>query len=434
MFAFYIIMCYTVFIQQHMERRRFMNTNPLIFHIDVNSAYLSWTAVHELELGRTEDIRLVPSAIGGNREIRHGVILAKSPSAKACGIRTGEPVVTALKKCPSLQLFPPDFELYDKNSRAFLSILRTYSPHVEPFSIDEAFMDMSGTELLYGSSLNAAKQIRDQIFSELGFTVNIGIAENRLLAKMASDFEKPGKIHTLFPPEIRTKMWPLPVTDLFMVGRSAAETLHALGIHTIGELASSNPATLRAHLKKQGEILWKYANGQDDGLFDRDTKDREIGNSTTLPDDIDSSDAAKKILLALCETVCTRLRHQNLRAACVSVQITDCNFVRRSHQKALPVLTNITGELYSAVCALFDELWNGTPIRLLGVQTSKTASESYRQFSLFDSGKAEKLEKLDSCVDEIRKKFGDDSIKRASFLNGQTRHMIGKQTGAKKHD
>lgn len=403
-----------------------MSKSPLIFHIDVNSAYLSWTAVHLLQNGAEEDLRLIPSAVGGNREKRHGIILAKSPLAKSCGIRTGEPVASALKKCPELTLVPPNFELYDKNSRAFIEILKRYSPHVEQFSIDEAFMDMTGTELLYGSPTEAAESVRSAIQNELEFTVNIGISTNRLLAKMASDFEKPNKIHTLFPSEIEKKMWPLEIGELYMVGRSAKTVLRNLGIHTIGDLAKSNPDTIKAHLKKHGETLYRYANGIDDGqLFNHEAKDKEIGNSTTIPYDVESADTAKNILLSLCETVCTRLRHDSLRASCVSVKITDCNFISRTHQRVLPVTTNVTAELFSVVSDLFDEMWDKTPIRLLGVQTSKITGESYRQYNLFDSEKFDKLEKLDSCVDEIRRKFGEDSIKRASFLNNDTYHMIG---------
>lgn len=403
-----------------------MEKSPLIFHIDVNSAYLSWTAVRNLKNGASTDLRLIASAVGGNREKRHGIILAKSPIAKSYGIQTGEPVASALKKCPGLTLVSPDFELYDKNSRAFIEILNRYSPSVEQFSIDEAFMDMTGTNLLFGGPEKAADSIRQTIYEELGFTVNIGISTNKLLAKMASDFEKPDKIHTLFPDEIERKMWPLDIGELYMVGRSAQNTLKNLGIHTIGDLAKSNPATIKAHLKKHGETIYQYANGIDDGqLFSHETKDKEIGNSTTIPYDVESADTAKNILLSLCETVCTRLRHDSLRAACVSVRITDWNFVSRTHQRILPVTSNVTAELFSVVSALFDEMWDGTPIRLLGVQTSKLTGDTYRQYNLFDSEKFEKQEKLDSCVDEIRRKFGEDSIKRASFLNNKTYHMIG---------
>ncbi|MCD2491267.1 DNA polymerase IV [Lacrimispora sp. NSJ-141] len=400
---------------------------PLYFHIDVNSAYLSWTAVRELKNGNAQDLRLIASAIGGDQEKRHGIILAKSPLARACGIRTGEPVASAVKKCPNLKLVPPDFELYDTNSRAFLDILKRYSPLVEPFSIDEAFMDMTGTGLLYDSPVSAAESIRQTIKEELGFTVNIGISENRLLAKMASDFEKPDKVHTLFPEEIAEKMWPLDIRELYMVGRSAEATLRKLGIHTIGDLAASNPATIKAHLKKHGETLFRYAHGLDDGqMLSPASKDKEVGNSTTLPHDVESADEAKNILLSLCETVCTRLRHDGLRASCVSVRITDCEFVSHTHQRILPVTTNVTGEVFSVVTSLFSEMWDGTPIRLLGVQASHITEASYRQYNLFDSGKIDKMEKLDSAIDEIRKKFGEDSIRRASFLNSETNHMTGR--------
>ncbi|MCI8275485.1 MAG: DNA polymerase IV [Lachnospiraceae bacterium] len=403
-----------------------MSQKPLIFHIDVNSAYLSWTAVNELKKGREEDLRLTASAIGGNREKRHGIILAKSSIAKSYGVQTGEPVAAALKKCPGLSLFPPDFELYDQNSRAFIEILGRYSPLVEQFSIDEAFMDMTGTELLFGPPLKAAASIQHSISEELGFTVNIGISENRFLAKMASDFEKPNKIHTLFPKEVPEKMWPLDIRELFMVGHSAENTLRSLGIHTIGDLAKCNPATIKAHLKKHGELLHRYACGEDDGAFlSHEAKEKGVGNSTTLPYDVDSADVARNVLLSLCETVCTRLRHENLKASLVSVRITDWNFVNHTHQRILPVLTNITGEIFTAAAALFDEMWDGTPIRLLGIQTGRLSGKSYRQYHLFDTEKFDKLEKLDSCVDEIRQKFGEDSIKRASFLNSDTYRLVG---------
>ncbi len=397
-----------------------MGQRPLIFHIDVNSAYLSWTAVKLLRSGGTEDPRLIPSAIGGDRKKRHGVILAKSPAAKACGVHTGEPVASALKKCPELKLFAPDFELYDRCSRAFIQILERYSPQVEQFSVDEAFMDMTGTELLYPDPLKTADEIRRVICDELGFTVNVGVSVNRLLAKMASDFEKPDKTHTLFPEEIPAKMWPLDISELYMAGRSAVSVLRGLGIHTIGDLAAASPSTIRAHLKKHGDLLWHYAHGEEgQGAISRVPKDKEIGNSTTISYDVESADTAKNILLALCEMVCARLRREGLKTSCVSVRITDCNFTSRTHQRVLPVLTNVTGEIFSCACSLFDELWDGAPIRLLGVQTSRLASGSYRQYSLFDSGKAEKLEKLDSCIDSIRERYGSDSVMRASFLGDE---------------
>ena len=216
----------------------------LIFHVDVNSAFLSWEAARRAAAGEA-DLRLIPSAIGGDRDKRTGIILAKSIPAKAFGVTTGEPVGMALRKCPQLVLAPPDFRLYSKNSKAFIAVCRRYAPVVEQVSIDECFLDMTGTGLLYPDPVAIAHIIKDTIFSELGFTVNVGIAPNKLLAKMASDFEKPDKVHTLFAHEIPQKLWPLPVGSLFSVGRSTAEKLTAASIRTIGDLAQADLAYIQ---------------------------------------------------------------------------------------------------------------------------------------------------------------------------------------------
>ena len=281
----------------------------IIFHIDVNSAYLSWEAVRRLKNGSDVDLRLIPSAVGGDREKRHGIILAKSPAAKSFGIYTSEPIVSALKKCPQLKLVSPDFTLYQDNSRKFMEILKRYAPVVEQYSIDEAFADMTGTTQLYGSYWKAAETIKNVIFDELGFTVNIGISTNKLLAKMASDFEKPNKIHTLFPEEISKKMWPLPVGNLFLVGESAKKRLNSLGIFTIGDLANADPNYVRQHLKKHGEVIYQYANGNGETeLVCSESDNKGYSNEITLSNDVQDAETAKLVLLSLCETVCSRLR------------------------------------------------------------------------------------------------------------------------------
>ena len=210
----------------------------VIYHIDVNSAFLSWEAVYRLyHLGAQRDLRDEVAAVGGDMAMRHGIILAKSIPAKKYGIKTGESIVEARQNCPTLKLVPPNYHLYDQCSKAFMEILRRYSPDVEQYSVDEAFVDMTGTESLWGDPVLTADRIREQIRDELGFTVNIGISENKLLAKMASDFKKPDQVHTLWKEEIPDKMWPLPVSDLFFVGRATAKKLFSLGIKTIGDLA-----------------------------------------------------------------------------------------------------------------------------------------------------------------------------------------------------
>lgn len=394
----------------------------VIFHIDVNSAFLSWEAVHRIrDLGAEEDLREMDSAVGGDISKRHGIILAKSSSAKKYGIRTGEPITDALKKCPHLVLVPPNRPLYQQCSQAFMEILRQYSPVVEQYSIDEAFVDMTGMELLFGSPLEAAHQIKNQIHQELGFTVNIGVATNKLLAKMASDFQKPDKVHTLFPEEIEAKMWPLPVEELFFVGHSTAKKLHTLGIKTIGQLAKSDRELLKSHLKKHGEVVWDFANGRDvSEVTTKSAENKGYGNSTTISFDVTDSDTAKKILLGLAETVSSRLREHGAKMEVVSVQIRYSDLTRNSHQCVLENGTNVTDEIYRTSCRLFDELWDGTPIRLLGIQTSRISEQGgYRQLTLFEEeSDHEKLEKLDQAMDQIRTRFGQNAVMRASFMKG----------------
>lgn len=409
---------------------------PIIFHIDVNSAFLSWEATYRIkELGDTEDLRLIPSAVGGSEESRHGIVLAKSESAKKYGVTTGEPLVDARRKCPGLKTVPANFPIYVKYSNSMMKILEDYSPDIEQYSIDESFIDMTGTEKLFGTPIQAAHTIKDRIYNELGFTVNVGISTNKLLAKMASDFKKPNLVHTLFPEEVPTKMWPLPVSELFFVGRQTAKRLHALGIFTIGDLANTDKKIICDNLKGHGEVIWEFANGIGDSMEDVASKSRKpankgYSNETTLAFDVTDAALAKEILLSLTETVATRVRAEKAYISVVSVYFVDNEFKHSSRQITLDSATNVTNEIYHHVCQLFDQLWNGNPIRLLGVQTSKATNEAHRQYSLFETQNVEKLSKLDSAIDKIRNKYGEDSVMRASFVktedgeNGPT-HMTG---------
>lgn len=395
-----------------------MEPERVIFHIDVNSAFLSWESVYRMkELGEKLDLRTIPAAIGGDEKKRHGIILAKSIPAKKFGVRTGESIMEAKRKCPELILVPSNYELYKKNSQAFMEILREYSPDVEQYSIDEAFVDMTGMQALFGEPIKAAHTIKDRIREELGFTVNVGISRNKYLAKMASDFEKPDKVHTLFPEEIREKMWPLPVGDLLFVGKSTVKKLETMGIYTIGELAHTDRELLKTALKKQGESIWNFANGIDFSPVQTEPeRNKGYGNSTTISFDVTDEQAARTVLLALSESVGSRLRKDQVKIQVVSVNIKDNQLKKMSHQKVLPAATDITNEIYQAACELFEELWDGRPIRLLGIQTSHTKEEEARQLSLFDDGSHEKWEQMDLAVDAIRKKYGRDAVKRASFL------------------
>ena len=412
--------------------------NKVIFHIDVNSAFLSWEAVYRLyHLGGKVDLRDEVAAVGGDMAMRHGIILAKSIPAKkyniktgesiVYNIKTGESIVEALQKCPQLKLVPPNYSLYERCSAAFMEILRQYSPDVEQYSVDEAFVDMTGTESLWGEPVTAANRIRNQIKEELGFTVNVGVSENKLLAKMASDFQKPDRIHTLWKHEIEMKMWPLPVTDLFFVGRATAKKLFHMGIHTIGELAQSDAIMLKSHLKKHGEVIWAFANGMDVSVVQSEAPaNKGYGNSTTIAFDVTDASTAKLVLLALAETVGTRLRAAGVRAEVIAVGIKTFDLQYASHQMTLNNATNITIEIHRCACQLFDSLWNGKVIRHLGIHTSRIKDHmDMRQLDMFDTTDYEKLEHMDATVDKIRMRYGRDSLKRAVFVGSRIDHMSG---------
>ncbi len=395
----------------------------LIFHVDVNSAFLSWEAARRVAAGEV-DIRLIPSAIGGDREKRTGVILAKSIPAKKFGVKTGEPVGMALRKCPDLYLARPDFKLYEKNSRAFMDICRQYAPVVEKYSIDECFLDMSGTSLIYPDPVAIAHEIKDKIREELGFTVNVGISSNKLLAKMASDFEKPDKVHTLFTEEVPEKMWPMPVGELFSVGKATAERLATANIRTIGELADMGKERLCILLgNKMGLMLHNYANGIDDSpVLAEPEEAKGYSNSTTLETDVTDFEQAKVILLALADSVSARMRADGAKAYCISVTARSNTFKTRSHQRKLDEATDITTEIYEIAKQLFDELWDGkTPLRLLGLAATDITREEYVQQSLFFDEKKDKARKIDKAVDSIRGRFGTNIISRGSAYGSSLR-------------
>jgi len=390
----------------------------LIFHVDVNSAFLSWEAAKRVR-NKEADLRLIPSAIGGDQESRRGVILAKSIPAKKYGVKTGEPIASALRKCPSLYLAKPDFRLYHDSSLAFVAICKKYAPTVEQFSIDECFLDMSGTSRLYPDPIAIAHRIKDEIRDTLGFTVNIGIASNKLLAKMASDFEKPDRVHTLFSHELEEKFYPLPVRDLFTVGQATAQKLTAAGILTIGELARADRARLYSMFgNKLSEHLWRYANALDDSPVLSEAEDAKgYSNSTTLAEDIVTAEEAYRVLLSLSDSVASRMRRDNCRAYCISVTIRGNDFKDRSHQKKLLTPTDVTSEIFECVKKLFSELWDRrTPLRLLGVALSDLAEGGDVQISMFDEEKNTREKELDRLIDDIRERFGSDTILRGSTM------------------
>lgn len=368
----------------------------------------------------------MPSIIGGDMTKRHGVVLAKSTPAKVYGIKTGEPVTDAYKKCPHLKNYPPDHRKYKEYSDRLMKLLSEYSPEIVQYSIDECFLRyVPGTDCeaqaLRAQAVADAFKIKDRICRELLFTVNIGISENKLLAKMASDFEKPDKVHTLFPEEIQKKMWPLPVSELFMVGRATAEKLRLLGIKTIGDLAKTDVGILTAHLKSHGKTIWEFANGIEGTPIDgrAHTENKGIGNMTTLSQDLSDKTEIFEVLRELAEKVAGRLRASGQQAGLVCVEIKYADFTKATHQMQLLSPTNVSDTIYRAACRLFEEVWKGYPVRLLGIRTSKLSKTGQQQMNLFDMAKSEKMQKLDKALDEIRERYGTSAVVRGSKMQVQ---------------
>lgn len=399
----------------------------LIFHIDVNSAYLSWEATYRLQKGEPLDLRTVPSVIGGDEASRHGIVLTKSIPAKKFNIQTGETLYNARIKCPDLIIVPPRYWLYMMCSSAMHKILLEYTPTIQKFSVDESFLDFSNMENLYPDYMELANTIKDRIKKELGFTVNIGISNNKLLAKVASDFKKPDRIHTLFPEEIKEKMWPLQVENLFMVGRATAPKLHKLNINTIGDLANYDVEILKNKLKSQGQLIWNYANGIDYSEVRKSSyiEMKGIGNSTTIAFDAEDKETAHKVLLSLCETVGMRLRGSYNCCTVVSISIRGSDMLYYSRQKKLAVATDSTRKIYETVCYLFDNVWKGNPIRHLGVHITDFCGNDFYQSSLLDTFNYEKDRRFNIAVDNIRLKFGPQSVIKSCFLHSGLQPMCG---------
>lgn len=396
-----------------------MNNNRLIFHIDVNSAYLSWTAADMLQHGYKLDLRKIPSVIGGNEETRHGIVLAKSSPAKNFQINTGETLFSARIKCKNLVVVPPNYGLYKRCSDSMVKLLSEYTPNIQRFSCDECFLDFTNMENLYDNPLNLANEIKNRIENELGFTVNIGISNNKLLAKVASDFSKPNKVHTLYPHEIKEKMWPLCVGDLFGVGRKTKKKLNDLGITTIGDLAKYDVEVLRYKLKSYGVQIWQYANGIENSDVRKSNyiNMKGMGNSTTTHFDITTREEAHMVIGSLCETLGMRLRKNESCANVISIHYKTDSFFSRRKQRKLFYSTDTTYDLKNEAYRLFDELWEHESIRQVGVHVTGLSSNSQVQLSLFEEGSNEKKRNLDSVIDTLRDKFGNNAVHTANYLH-----------------
>ncbi len=388
-----------------------------ILHVDVNNAFLSWTATQKLKEGYAIDIREIPAVIGGDEERRSGIVLAKSMKAKACGVVTGETLYQARKKCNNLQVYPSSYKIYKKYSNELYNLLLEYTDKIERFSIDECFLDMTDY-LVNVTLLEKAKEINKRVKEELGFTVNVGVAHNKLLAKMASDFEKPNKVHTLYENEIPQKIWNLPVGELFMLGRKTVPKLYNMGIQRIGDLARFDEQILINKFGKYGKLIWEYANGIDNSEvhFEPETP-KSIGNSITLPTDIHCKEKIAEIVLALTEQVTFRLRRYDLLANVVSVQLRTKEFKDYSHQRKLSSSSNSTREIYNVAKEILDEMYKGEFIRLVGVRTDDLCDKNQKQLSLFDDTNSKKQEKIDKSIDLLKQKYGYNAVTRGTVMN-----------------
>lgn len=393
-----------------------------ILHVDVNNAFLSWLAVYKLEQGESLDIRTIPAVIGGDEKQRHGIVLAKSNLAKQFGIKTGEPLYSARKKCPTIKIYESNFKVYKKYSDMLFELLQEYSFKIERFSIDECFIDM--TEFLNNRKLiDVAYEISKRVREELKFTVNIGVAHNKLLAKMASDFQKPNRVHTLYEKEIPRKMWNLPISELFMVGRRTLPKLYNMNIKTIGDLSKTDKNLLIKKFGKFGKLMWEYANGIDDSEVNYlKQKPKGVGNSTTVSQDITNIERIEEVLLALTEHTTYRLRKYNMLGNVVSVQLRTSDFKNYSHQRKLNFSTNSTKEIFKTAKELVRQLYNNEPIRLIGIRIDNLCDEEEKQISLFEDLNIKKQEKLDKVVDNIKDKFGYEMITRAGDMK-QTKNI-----------
>lgn len=397
----------------------------IIFHIDVNNAFLSWTAIDLLNNGYNYDIRNSYAVIGGDPKLRKGIVLAKSTPCKKLGIYTSMTLYEASKKCPNLRVYPPNYKFYSYMSNKLFKLLSKYTPDIEIASIDECYLDYGKVKKLYGDELEFAKKIQKEIYDALKFTVNIGIANNKLCAKMASDFTKPNKIHTLYDYEIKDKMYPLPVSELFLVGKKTSEKLMNLGIKTIGDLANFDYYTLYKYFKNQASFLINQAKGIDDSIVDSSTFiPKGISNEITLDKDITQKELLYPYLMNLSELLGTRVREQKKYAHVICVVLKDNYFKRKSHQKKLVNATNVTSEIYNISKEILDEMWNDEPIRLIGIRLDKLVENVNYQVSLFDEESNVEESKVDNVLDDLKKKYGSSIINKASLTNSKIKKNL----------
>ena len=383
----------------------------IIMHIDVNNAFLSWTALELLQNGSKYDIRNSYAVIGGDPSARKGIVLAKSNPAKKQGVVTAETLYSAKKKCPVLRVYKPNYSFYQKMSNSMFQLLYKYTPDIEIASIDECYLDYTPIKHIYGDPLDFAKKIQNEIYETLGFTVNIGIANNKLCAKMASDFEKPFKIHTLYENEVISKMWPLQVGELFGIGKKTIPKLAKLSIYTISDLANSDLDKLSKYFKNQAQYLINRANGIDEAKVVSTPPERKgIGNEITLPKDIETKDEVFNCFKILSEQISARLKKMEKYALTITIILKDNLFIRSTHQKKLLNAIRNSEDILKIAKELYLEMKYEKPIRLIGIRVNNLTDMVIHQVSIFENNIEENI-KLEKIVDNLKEKYGTKIIK-----------------------
>ncbi len=391
----------------------------IILHVDVNNAFLSWTAIWMLKKGYDKDIRERYAVIAGDEKERRGVVLAKSNPCKKKGVVTAEPIYMARKKCPYLEVYAPNFKVYKYYSNLMFEYLSTYTDIIERYSIDECFLDYTHSKNLFGDPVKLAYKIKDDIYNKFGFTVNVGVGNNKLLAKMASDFEKPNKVHTLFSYEINEKMHPLPVENLFMIGKSSSKRLKEMNIKTIGELASIPEEELVKRFKSMGKIMHDYANGIDDSpvYFEREAA-KSISSSTVLAYNYKEDAKIKEVIRELSSEIGKKIRDNKMYADTIGVWLKYSYFDKISKQEKLDYSISTDNEIYDNAVRIFEKLWNREDgIRSVCVFISGLSPNRKKQLSIFDNieeENSENNEKLQDVIDDMRSKYGKDIIRFAN--------------------
>ena len=386
-------------------------------HIDVNNAFLSWTALELLQNGSKYDIRNSYAVIGGDPSARKGIVLAKSNPAKKQGVVTAETLYSAKKKCPVLRVYKPNYSFYQKMSNSMFQLLYKYTPDIEIASIDECYLDYTPIKHIYGDPLDFAKKIQSEIYENLGFTVNIGIANNKLCAKMASDFEKPFKIHTLYENEVISKMWPLRVGELFGIGKKTVPKLEKLNIYTISDLANSDLNKLSKYFKNQAQYLINRANGIDEAKVVSTPPERKgIGNEITLPKDIETKDEVFNCFKILSEQISARLKKMGKYALTITIILKDNLFIRSTHQKKLLNAIRNSEDILKIAKELYLEMKYEKPIRLIGIRVNNLTDMVIHQVSIFENNIEESI-KLEKTVDDLKEKYGTKIIKNLNDID-----------------